>query len=408
MRKSLLLLIILLLSCPFFAQIKGVKYMMKSGFYSNTFDVYIVITDGSATSNVHRSQFNAQISIVTPKEVDQLTITNYMPLQGNVNYSSTTPTVWIASLVSKAPSVDPEHSYFSIVPFLSPSSQYNNLKAGDVIKLFSFKTNLNVCYDEVRFYKNGVDPNNLFGADLTNGFTIGQTLELFKGIEEGMAEITSGNTLCEKTIVELPYASGTDNNWQISNQNKLKIENNKMIPLEAGVVNIQYKNGACNSPVYSLEITEAPFITLVDNTIVASENIGNFKWYTCNDDVLIIESNDGVFTPQLSGSYYAEITTDVCKVKTDCVDYVLSSTSETANVAVVYPSISTEKFYVKLQKGSYQMEVYDMDGKLKLLKQHLQRSEVESFGLSSLNNGLYLLKFSGPSNLAQKVIISNN
>lgn len=408
MRKSLLLLAALLVSLPFFAQIKGVKYMMKSGYLSNTFDVYLVITEGSATSNVHRSQFNAQISIVTPKEIDQLTITNYMPLQGNVNYNSTTPTVWIASLISKSPAVDPEHSYFSIVPFLSPSSQYNNLKAGDVIKLFTIKTNVNVCYDEVRFYNNGVDPNNLFGGDLTNGFSIGHPQELFKGIEDGMDEVVTGNALCEKTIVDLPYTSPTDNFWQISDQNKLKIENNKMIPIEAGVVDIQYKNGTCISPVYSLEIAEAPYITLADDALVASENDGNFKWYTCNDDVLIFESNNGVFHPQLSGSYYAEITTDLCKVKTDCINYILSSTAETASVSKVYPSISSEKFYVRLPKGSYQLEVYDMDGKLTLLKHHIQRSDVEVMGLSSLNSGLYLLKFSGQSHLSQKVIISKN
>ena len=273
MRKSFVIYSILIFTIHSFAQVKGVIYTMKSGFYTNTFEVYIKITDGSATSNLQRSQFGSQITIVTPKEISDLQITSFMPLQNNQNYNSTTPVIWISSLAAQTPAVDPDHNYFTINPALTPTSLYNNIKAGDEIKLFSFKTKVPACYSDVRFYKNNIDANDMNGADFKNGFVIGNPIDVFKGLEDGMSELIDNNTLCEKTILDMQENINSSGTWNISDPSKLKIENDKLIPLESGNVQVQFINQLCQSPLYDITIESAPTISIVDNRLESSVNV---------------------------------------------------------------------------------------------------------------------------------------
>ena len=72
----------------------------------------------------------------------------------------------------------PQNDFYSIIPRISPASQYNNLALGDTIKLFSLIISpIPDCANDIRLFENGVDPSSsddgMNGGDFSNGFTIG-------------------------------------------------------------------------------------------------------------------------------------------------------------------------------------------------------------------------------------------
>jgi hypothetical protein len=99
---------------------------------------------------------------------------------------------------------------------LAPTAFYNDIKAGDEIKLFSLKVNPIVdCAEGVRLYDNQEDPNSgaagMMGADFSNGFTIG-------GVEQKYA----GNSLSEMptppSFVSLPAENKFGINFSATNK----------------------------------------------------------------------------------------------------------------------------------------------------------------------------------------------
>lgn len=209
-------------------QVESVDYLLKYNCETNQYDVSIMILEGSASSIPERVQLNSQISIVVPTG-EAIVITNkYMPLQSNQNYTGTAPLDWTMSNPIFAPASQPENDFYSIFPKLSPASFYNDLEAGDIIKLFSFTAGDSGQYDEnVRFYKNGIDPDDsaegMSGGDFSNGFTIGSTENIYNGnVEEACSVTATQETLLEdlnvypnpfqnQITIELPF-----NNTKIS------------------------------------------------------------------------------------------------------------------------------------------------------------------------------------------------
>lgn len=118
-------------------QVTGVKYFIKHNTKTNLYDCHLIITEGSATSTIHRTQFNAQYSIVAPSGSIMQIAERYFPLQDHQTYTGTKPCEWKIASVIRTPEVTPDKDYFGIVPTLGPSAQYDNIKAGDTIKIFS-------------------------------------------------------------------------------------------------------------------------------------------------------------------------------------------------------------------------------------------------------------------------------
>ena len=182
--KNLLLLLALFASTSLFSQVNSLDYLMKYNCETNQYDVSLVIVDGSALTLPQRAQFNAQISIVVPTgETVSITEMN-MPLQNNQNYNGTEPLIWHLGTPIVAPAAQPENDFIGITPTLSPASFYNDLVPGDVVKLFSFIAGSSGQYDEnVRFFKNGVDPASnmpgMGGGDFSNNFTMGGSSPIF-------------------------------------------------------------------------------------------------------------------------------------------------------------------------------------------------------------------------------------
>ena len=140
--------------------------------------------DGYAEGIGQRTQFSSQISLVIPTGSTVSFADKYLPLQNNQGYSGTIPTDWSFGPTVSDPGAAPGNDFISITPPLAPSSQYNNIYAGDTLKLFSLSiTNALDCGDGIRLFENGVDPSSsdedMNGADFSNGFTIGGFNQLY-------------------------------------------------------------------------------------------------------------------------------------------------------------------------------------------------------------------------------------
>lgn len=166
------------------AQISSVNYRLKYDTTLCRYDAYIIINSGSASSIAHRTQFNAQYTVIVPTGTTLTVAQSHNPLQNNQTYTGTTPLTWQISSIVDAPAAQPGSKFISIVPVLSPASQYNNITSGDTIKLFSFTVSaLTSCGSGIRLYENGTDPSSsdagMGGSDFSNGFTIGGTGQLY-------------------------------------------------------------------------------------------------------------------------------------------------------------------------------------------------------------------------------------
>ncbi len=165
--------------CFLTGQVSKLKYQLEYSPADSTYNMYIVITEGSSITAPQRAQFNAQISIVTPAFSNFQMVENYMPrLNNNNGAGGTGPTNWVISSNVVSPAIAPNENFYSITPQLSPTSFYNNLYEGDEVKLFKFKVSPQPTqFDSVRLYDNISDPKasdpGMNGGNFRQGFTIG-------------------------------------------------------------------------------------------------------------------------------------------------------------------------------------------------------------------------------------------
>jgi hypothetical protein len=107
-----------------------------------------------------------------------------MPLENNINGKSTKPQRWnVSNRINNQLS---GYDYVGLNPRLSPSSFYNDLNAGDKVKLFTFKVSpLPKCGEGVRLFDNNLDPSStksdMNGGDFRHGFTIGGVSQKYAG-----------------------------------------------------------------------------------------------------------------------------------------------------------------------------------------------------------------------------------
>lgn len=160
--------------------IDGVSYQLKYNADSCWYDVYLIINEGSASTLIERVQFNAQLSFVVPTGSGISIPRGYMPLLNNstAGTGSYASNYWQLGGHISNPASAPGKDFWSVYPNINIGlAQYNNLNKGDTVKLFSVKTEpKTLCGHDLRFYKNGVDPQSnaagMNGADFSNEFTI--------------------------------------------------------------------------------------------------------------------------------------------------------------------------------------------------------------------------------------------
>jgi len=185
MKKTLLLLIIILgIISTTHTQVTSVDYQIKYNDSECQYDAYIIINAGSAMTVPQRIQFNAQFSIAVPTGTALTVTESYMPLQSNAAYTGTVPLTWAAKWSIISPAAQSWSDFYSITPELGITSHYNNLNAGDTVKLFSIAVDtIFDCSQGIRIFENGIDPDSqapgMGFADYSNGFTLGSISQIY-------------------------------------------------------------------------------------------------------------------------------------------------------------------------------------------------------------------------------------
>jgi hypothetical protein len=182
MKNKFIIALFLFTTSVLLGQIKNVSYQLDYNAATKLYDLNLIIQDGEAHKSTDRIQFNAQISFVTPSNVNLEVIRSYMPLVGNRTYDSDQPLSWFVSNYLRDVKALNNNAVYSIAPKMGQTSFYNDLKEGDKIKLFSLEVYpLPENKASVRLFsnKNDAEAKMMEGSDFRNGFTIGGVKQLY-------------------------------------------------------------------------------------------------------------------------------------------------------------------------------------------------------------------------------------
>lgn len=191
-----------------FSQITNLDYQIRFNPANCRWDCYIVINGGSATSPSQRTQSNAQYSVVVPTGSTVSVAQNFNPIQNNLNYTGTLPTVWSEGSRIVSPAVEPQSDFYGFTPSLNPTSWFNNIAAGDTIRLFSLNiTPTPNCASGVRIFRNGIDPPSsapgMGGGDFSNGYTLGGIAQRYRANLPKVnppAPVLNATTTCSRGV----------------------------------------------------------------------------------------------------------------------------------------------------------------------------------------------------------------
>ena len=199
-------------------QVTSLDYQIRYNTTTCHWDCYIIINAGSAISTTHRAQSNAQFSVVVPAGSAISVAQNFNPIQNNQTYTGTTPLNWGPGSWRLSPAVEPQSDFWGFTPTLNPTSFFNNLFAGDTVKLFSLNiTPTPNCASGVRIYRNGIDPPSsapgMGGGDFSNGYTVGGTAQRYRANLPQVnppAPVLSAITTCSSGVeVDLTATTST-------------------------------------------------------------------------------------------------------------------------------------------------------------------------------------------------------
>lgn len=266
-KNFLTLAIALFLNVQFISsQVESVNYKLKYNSETCLFDCYLVVNEGAAKKTLHRAQFNAQITLVAPLESNVHITESYMPLINNQDSRSTQPAQWELSNEIESPHQLKGFRLVSIFPELLPTAFYNEVNAGDEVKLFSFSVIPTLdCAKDVRLYNNNEDPSSLgkgmAGSDFRNGFTIGGVDQKYAG--------NSATLLPSNPIIE---------DVSFSPKNKINLDiKMAFISGAACQKNVSFSVVAPNGEQYSYQsflASDTNDLQRGDYRVVATDNLG--------------------------------------------------------------------------------------------------------------------------------------
>jgi hypothetical protein len=308
-------------------QVTDVKYFLKYNHSADLFDCYLVVEAGAATTVMQRTQFNAQMTVVVPAGTRLHVGQNHWPRVQNQNYNSTQPINWNGLLLVKASSECLANDYYSIVPSLSPTSQYNNLAAGDTIKLFSLAIDtLKGCASDIRLFENGSDISSdhpcAGSIDLRNGFTMGGITQLYNGNVVQNNENYAGDdeTVCRNTSLLLDGNSLENATWRLLSGHAGGVTLDSLNPTQSeanflqnssGKYSFSYGNGMISDlKCVTVNVPEVgpigPITMCPSSTTQLSPPIGGI--WSSSDSEIVNVSNFGLITALSSGEAYVTYT----------------------------------------------------------------------------------------------------
>jgi hypothetical protein len=182
MKLRLIIYLFILGVSTLMGQVSSVSYVLDYNATTRLYDLSLLINKGQAVKPKERIQFNAQVSIIVPSNVNLEVAKAYMPIINNINFDGSQPQPWeVANKLQDVPDLQ-NNKIYSIIPRLSQTSFYNKLSEGDKIKLFSLEVfPLPQDKSSIRLYSNSKDApaKKTHGSDFSNGFTLGGVNQLY-------------------------------------------------------------------------------------------------------------------------------------------------------------------------------------------------------------------------------------
>jgi hypothetical protein len=159
-----------------YTQVERVNLDLQYNEKTGLFDCYLMIEKGHSTTHRDRIQCNAQISFTVRTGSKTSVAKLYFPLIDNRFYEGKDAMMWYIGDKIISPPAMPGYDVFNVLPMLSPTSWYHDLKEGDKIKLFSLLVE-NQQNSELALFKNEnytkENESGFNGGDFRIGFTIG-------------------------------------------------------------------------------------------------------------------------------------------------------------------------------------------------------------------------------------------
>lgn len=274
----------LLLSSVFalsgWSQINSVKFRLDYAAGTQQYDFYLIVEEGCTDNFVSRIQSNSQISIVAPRAASISVVENYNPLLSIGGQ----PMMWQKQNIAVQTDQSIDESYHSIVPSLNPTSAYTSICEGDEILLFSISVDDVKCDDEVRLWKNDIDPGTelLAGANFNNGFTVGSIQNVYTGnatpLTTPSAATPSQITICEGACTNIAVSECLYRTFNWSTGDATASIN--VCPTTPTTYNVTLTDFDNNMSVENYEVTIDELPTLDDlafvDAICVGENLGTF------------------------------------------------------------------------------------------------------------------------------------
>jgi hypothetical protein len=142
-------------------------------------------------------------------------------------------------------------------------------------------------------------------------------------------------------------------------------------------------------------------ITINDNTLIASQDSGNYQWLDCTDNFSSIsgETNQE-YTPTKNGTYAVKIENNGCIDTSKCasINTLSSERNQRDSKAVIYPNPTNSNVFIKTDKiySSIKVEVFDISGNLIIQNEHSSTKLI--YLPFDLQAGYYFIQLSSPEN----------
>ncbi|MGB0427374.1 MAG: hypothetical protein ACPGEC_00425 [Flavobacteriales bacterium] len=181
----------------------------------------------------------------------------------------------------------------------------------------------------------------------------------------------------------------------------------------SGVYQVELDNFDETCTSYELTVQfvdlDVPSLSLVDKTIVANPNTGDFQWYDCATDMPISGETNSFFAPSQDGEYYAVLSQYGCEVTTDCIEVQGIGLDDLEPLFAVYPNPNLGQFSIQILNdfkhdefvihSALGQEIYRFDAGME------QQIELEL----DLAPGVYYLmsNYEGKANGITRLVIQN-
>ncbi|MBK9254094.1 MAG: Ig-like domain-containing protein [Saprospiraceae bacterium] len=129
---------------------------------------------------------------------------------------------------------------------------------------------------------------------------------------------------------------------------------------------------------------------LQEGNMLITNAVGNqYLWYDCISDELIATTEVPFLTPEINGSYYLKVIGEFCDVKTNCIDYIMSSLSDEWNNEVkIYPNPVFESIQILTEQNPEYIILRNLTGQVI----YNQTGSSKTVDVSNLQSGLILIE----------------